>query len=317
MSILVCGSVAFDNIMIFDGRFKNHILPDQLHIINVAFLAPKMQIQYGGCAANIAYNLSLLDCEAYAMATVGKDFSKYADWMDIKGLSRKYISIVEDSYTPRAFIITDMDDNQITAFHPGAMEQSHINRVPTDGSIRLGILSPDGRDGMLQHAAQFKEASIPFMFDPGQGIPMFTKEELDYFIEQADWLACNDYEAQMICKHSGKTLQQLIDSVHACIVTKGSAGSTIYAGNQSYPIAAVEATNIQDPTGCGDAYRAGLLYGIARALDWQTTGRIAALLGAYKIACAGGQNHRFTKEAFAQRYADTFGQPLPFSLYRQ
>lgn len=312
MSILVCGSIAFDNIMVFEDRFKNHILPDKLHILNIAFLVPKMQLQYGGCAANIAYSLSLLGCEAYAMATVGKDFSDYAKWMDRKELSREYVHEVKDDYTPRAFIITDLDDNQITAFHPGAMNQSHINTVPTDGSISLGILSPDGREGMLQHAKQFNDAGIPFVFDPGQGIPMFTKEELNYFIDKADWLACNDYEAQMICKRSGKTLEQIVASVRACIVTKGNDGSTIYVADKVYKIPVVQATSIKDPTGCGDAYRAGLLYGLSRSLDWETTGRIASLLSTYKIECSGGQNHYFSKDEFTTRYTDSFGQFFSF-----
>ena len=310
MSILVCGSVAFDNIMVFNDRFSNHILANQLHILNVSFLVPDMHQQYGGCAGNIAYNLSLLDCEPYVMATVGKDFTDYGDWMDNCGINRDYIKVINDSYTPRAFIITDMDDNQITAFHPGAMEQCHINQVPTGKGIIIGIISPDGRDGMLQHALQFNEAGIPFIFDPGQGTPMFTEQELNHFIEQADWLACNDYEAQMICDRTNKTIEQITECLRAFIITRGDQGSTIHTRDKVYTISAVRADNAKDPTGCGDAYRAGLLYGLSKNLDWQTSGRIASLLGAYKVEHAGGQQHTFSKAEFQQRYAELYGDNI-------
>ena len=306
MSILVCGSVAFDNIMVFNDRFRNHILADQLHILNVSFLVPEMQQQYGGCAGNIAYNLSLLDCEPYVMATVGRDFDDYSKWMNRCGINRDYIKVIEDSYTPRAFIITDMDDNQITAFHPGAMDQCHINQVPTGKGIILGIISPDGREGMLQHAKQFKDAGIPFVFDPGQGTPMFTLEELNHFIKQADWLACNDYEAQMICERTNSTIEQITKQVRAFIVTQGDIGSMIYTQKKVYTIPAIRSEKPKDPTGCGDAYRAGLLYGLSKNLDWETTGRIASLLGAYKVECSGGQQHSFSKAEFRQRYAEIY-----------
>ncbi|MXX98986.1 MAG: carbohydrate kinase family protein, partial [Gammaproteobacteria bacterium] len=256
MSILVCGSVAFDNIMVFNDRFRNHILPDQLHILNVSFLVPDMHQQYGGCAGNIAYNLSLLGCEPYVMATVGTDFDDYRKWMDKCGMNREYIKVVDGTYTPRAFIITDMDDNQITAFHPGAMNQCHINKVPIGKGIVLGIISPDGRQGMLQHAQQFKNAGIPFVFDPGQGTPMFTVEELEYFIDQADWIACNDYEARMICERTSSTVEQITERVRAFIITQGEKGSLIYTREKVYTIPVVRPAQTKDPTGCGDAYRA-------------------------------------------------------------
>ncbi len=307
MSILVCGSVAFDNIMVFNDRFRNHILADQLHILNVSFLVPDMQQQYGGCAGNIAYNLSLLNCESYVMATVGKDFGDYGRWMDRCGINRDHIKVITDSYTSRAFIITDMDDNQITAFHPGAMEHCHINQVPAGEGIILGIISPDGREGMLQHAQQFKDTGIPFIFDPGQGTPMFTTEELDHFIDQADWLACNDYEAQMICERTNNSMEQITERVRAFIVTQGDKGSMIYTKEKVHTIPVIRAEKPKDPTGCGDAYRAGLLYGLSKNLDWETTGRIASLLGAYKVECSGGQQHSFSKAEFRQRYAEVYG----------
>ena len=307
MSVLICGSVAFDNIMVFNDRFRNHILADQLHILNVSFLVPEMQQQYGGCAGNIAYNLSLLDCDSYVMATVGKDFDDYGEWMEQCSINRDYIKVIEDSYTPRAFIITDMEDNQITAFHPGAMNQSHANQVPVGKGIVLGIISPDGREGMLQHAQQFKDADIPFVFDPGQGTPMFTMEELDHFIDQADWLACNDYEAQMICERTNNTIEQITARVQAFIITQGDKGSMIHTREKVYTIPAIRSDKAKDPTGCGDAYRAGLLYGLSKNLDWEITGRISSLLGTYKVECAGGQRHAFSKAEFRKRYAEVYG----------
>ena len=310
MSILICGSVAFDNIMVFNDRFRNHILADQLHILNVSFLVPDMQQQYGGCAGNIAYNLSLLGCEPYVMATVGRDFDEYGEWMNRCGVNQDYIKVIEDSYTSRAFIITDMDDNQITAFHPGAMNQCHINQVPIGKGIILGIISPDGREGMIQHAQQFNDAGIPFIFDPGQGTPMFTVEELDLFIDQADWLACNDYEAQMICERTNSTVSQIAERVRAFIITQGDKGSMIYTRDKVYTIPAIRSEKAKDPTGCGDAYRAGLLYGLSKNFNWETTGRIASLLGAYKVDCSGGQQHSFSKKEFRQSYAEIYGANL-------
>ena len=310
MSILICGSVAFDNIMVFHDRFRNHILADQLHILNVSFLVPEMHQQYGGCGGNIAYNLSLLDCEPYVMATVGKDFGDYGKWMDKCGINREYIQVVDDNYTSRAFIITDMDDNQITAFHPGAMNQSHINQVPVGMGIVIGIISPDGRDGMLQHAQQFNDAGIPFIFDPGQGTPMFTMEQLDYFIEKADWVACNDYEAHTICERTKQTVAQIANQVRAFIITQGDKGSMIHTRDKVHTIAAVRSVKAKDPTGCGDAYRAGLLYGLSNNFDWKTTGQMASLLAAYKVECAGGQQHSFTKDEFKQRYAELYGSDI-------
>lgn len=310
MSVLVCGSVAFDNIMNFHDRFKNHILPDKVHILSVAFLVPEMRQQFGGCAGNIAYSLGLLECDAYAMATVGQDFSDYAAWMDRHHVKRDYITAIEDAYTARAFVITDIDDNQITAFHPGAMDKCHTHQVPSNASITLGLISPEGREGMISHAQQMSELDIPFIFDPGQGLPMFQKAELNDFIGQAQWIACNSYESQMLCKRTGLTLEQLAQKVRAVIVTSGAEGSTIYHDGRSTEIPPVKANQLVDPTGCGDAYRAGLIYGICKELDWETTGRIASLMGAYKVECAGGQGHHFSLQEFEERFKESFGSSI-------
>ncbi|MEY8241060.1 MAG: carbohydrate kinase family protein, partial [Cycloclasticus sp.] len=291
MSALICGSMAFDTIMVFHDQFKNHIMPDKVHMLNVCFLVPNLRREFGGCAGNIAYNLHLLGEEALPMATVGKDFGPYADWMSEKGVSQQYLLTLDDDYTGQAYITTDMDDNQITAFHPGAMGRSELNRVPKDAGIKLGIVSPDGRDGMIQHAQQFVEAGIPFIFDPGQGLPMFDGDELKAFIEQATWVTVNDYEAEMMQEKTGLSPHEIASQVEALIVTKGAQGSLIYSQGKRLDIPAAKASAVVDPTGCGDAYRAGLLYGLMNDLDWDITGRIASLMGAIKIAHAGTQNH--------------------------
>ncbi len=310
MTALICGSFAYDTIMVFRDRFKHHILPDKVHILNVSFLVPEMRREFGGCAGNIAYNLKLLGGEPLPMATVGHDFGPYAAWMDRCGISRSHIRVLEDTYTGQAFITTDMDDNQITAFHPGAMSRSHENRVSDANGVSLGIVSPDGRDGMLQHAAQFAAAGIPFIFDPGQGMPMFGGEELLDFVEQATWLALNDYEAQLFQERTGKTLAQLAQRAKAVVVTLGAGGSQVYTDGKCIDIPPATARRVADPTGCGDAYRAGLLYGLMNRMDWETTGRIAALLGAIKIEHHGTQNHRFTRPEFDTRFRETFGYSL-------
>ncbi|MHB8746379.1 MAG: carbohydrate kinase family protein [Gammaproteobacteria bacterium] len=310
MTALICGSFAFDTIMVFPDQFKNHILPDKVHILNVSFLVPEMRREFGGCAGNIAYNLKLLGGEGVPMGTVGRDFDSYAQWIDRCGISRKYLRVVADSYTAQAFITTDLDDNQITAFHPGAMNSSHLNEVPTDAGIRLGIVSPDGRDGMLEHAAQFKAANIPFIFDPGQGLPMFGGAELTAFIDQASWVTVNDYECELLQERTGLTPQAIAERIDALIVTLGAKGSHIYTQNKRIEIPSAKISSAVDPTGCGDAYRAGLLYGIMNQLDWETTGRIAALMGAMKIEHPGTQNHSFTKDEFAARFKNEFGSAL-------
>lgn len=308
---LICGSIAFDTIMVFEDRFKNHILPDKIHLLNVSFFVPQMRREYGGCAANIAYNLRLLGDVGVPMATVGRDFSGlYSDWLQQAGVPLDHVKVIEQEHTAQAFITTDLDDNQINAFHPGAMSQSHLNQVTDAQDIGIGIVAPDGREGMIQHAAQFAAAGIPFIFDPGQGLPMFGGEELRRFIGQATWVAVNDYEWQLMQEKTGLTAQQIAQQVQALIVTRGAQGSVIYADGQEYGIPTAQASAVVDPTGCGDAYRAGLLHGLLRGLDWPTTGRIASLMGSIKIESRGTQNHRFTVGEFERRYQGSFGQPV-------
>lgn len=307
MRTLICGSLAFDSIMVFHDHFKHHILPDKIHILNVSFLVPDMRREFGGCAGNIAYNLKLLDGEPVIMATVGEDFSPYATRLEKLGLSRECIRQVDSSYTAQAFITTDLSDNQITAFHPGAMNQSHLNDVRTAKSIGLGIVSPDGREGMLTHCAQFHDAGIPFVFDPGQGMPLFNGEELLQMVRQADYVTLNDYEAELLQARTEKTLEQLAQEVKALVVTKGAEGAEIYADGKKFAIPTAPVREVLDPTGCGDAFRAGLLHGIAHGLDWESTGRLASLMGAIKIEHRGGQNHAPTRAEIETRYAEAFG----------
>ena len=308
MSTLICGSIAYDNIMVFHDRFKNHILPEQIHILNVAFLVPEMRREFGGCAGNIAYSLKLLGGEPEIMATVGDDAAPYLARLDKLGLSRTHVRQVADCFTAQAFITTDLDDNQITAFHPGAMTYSHYNQIADAKDATLGIVAPDGRDGMISHARNFAAAGIPFVFDPGQGLPMFSGDELMDFMKLADYACFNDYEAKMACDRTGRTLAQLAGEVKALIVTRGGEGSHIYADGQLHEIPCVTADALVDPTGCGDAYRSGLLYGIAKGWDWVQTGRLAAVMGSIKIAHRGGQNHHPDRQEIAKRFAKAFGQ---------
>lgn len=310
MSALICGSFAYDTIMVFHDRFKNHILPDKVHILNVAFHVPDMRREFGGCAANIAYNLKLLGGEPLPMGTVGTDFAPYAEWMDKHGISRKHVTVVDGTYTAQAFITTDLDDNQIIAFHPGAMDHAHRNKIEDASGVKIGMISPDGRTGMLEHATEFAEAGIPFIFDPGQGLPLFGGEELMDFIAKATYVCVNDYESQLICDRTGLSPHEIAERVEALIVTRGGKGSEIYLPNHRIDIPAAQAREVIDPTGCGDAYRAGLLYGLMNGLDWEVTGRIAALMGAIKIEHHGTQNHRFTRDEFAERYRESFGHAL-------
>jgi adenosine kinase len=307
MSALICGSMAYDTIMVFHDKFKNHILPEKVHILNVSFLVPVMRREYGGCAGNIAYNLNLLGEEPLIMATVGHDFEPYTQWLGQNGLSSEYIKALDDSYTGQAYITTDEEGNQITAFHPGAMSFSHLNSVPTSGNVKIGIVSPDGKEGMQLHASQFKELDIPFIFDPGQGMPMFNGEELLQMLDQATWLTLNDYESELMQERTGLTLEELAEKVEAVIITLGGKGSKIYTKGAYIDIPPAQPKEILDPTGCGDAYRAGLLYGLLNDLGWETTGRVASLMGAIKIEHNGTQNHFFNMEDFQQRYFENFG----------
>ena len=311
MSVLICGSMAYDHIMVFQDQFKNHILPDKVHILNVSFLVPEMRREFGGCAGNIAYNLNLLDTSlALPMATVGKDFESYAYWMDSHNINRKYIKVIEDAYTAQAFITTDLDDNQITAFHPGAMNHSQENNISDVSSCSLGIVSPDGRDGMLKHAQQFTEKNIPFIFDPGQGLPMFNGEELIQFIEQANWVTVNDYEWQMMKEKTGLSKKEITEKVEALIVTRGGEGSHIYTKEGLIEVPIVEPESFSDPTGCGEAYRAGLLYGLVNNMDIEIAGKIASLMGSIKISCHGTQNHTFTIDEFMSQLESKFGYKI-------
>ncbi|MFI4891019.1 MAG: carbohydrate kinase family protein [Steroidobacterales bacterium] len=309
---LICGSVAYDTILVFRDRFKSHILPEQLHILNVSFLVPEMRREFGGCAANIAYGVKLLGDLGVPMATAGHDFAPYRDRLQALGISVDHITVIPDQFTAQAYITTDLDDNQITAFHPGAMMEAHRNRV-TDvrTGIALGIVAPDGRQAMIEHAAQFAAAEIPFIFDPGQGLPMFDADELKTFIAQSTWVAVNDYEWGMLRLKTGLTAADVMHQVDALIVTRAAEGSVIYAQGRTIEVPSAKPRAIVDPTGCGDAYRAGLIHGLLRGLDWETTGRVAALMGAIKIENRGPQNHRFKAEEFAQRFHDNFGDLQP------
>ncbi len=311
-SALICGSVAFDTILVFPDRFKSHILPDQLHILNVAFLVPEMRREFGGCAANIAYGLQLLGDRGLPMAAAGHDFAGYRARLVALGVPVEHIREVPDAFTAQAYITTDLDDNQITAFHPGAMQSAHLNRIAALdpavlADIALGIVAPDGREAMIQHAAEFVAAGIPFIFDPGQGLPMFGDEELRTFLGQASWVTVNDYEWEMLQQKTGLKAADLMERVEALVVTRAAEGSVIYTKGRTLVIPPARPHAVVDPTGCGDAYRAGLIHGLLRSLDWETTGRVAALMGAIKIESRGPQNHRFTAAGFRQRFRDNFG----------
>jgi adenosine kinase len=310
MRTLICGSLAFDSIMVFQDHFKHHILPDKIHMLNVSFLVPEMRREFGGCAGNIAYNLKLLDGEPVIMATVGDDFGIYAERLDALGISREAIRTMPGSFTAQAFITTDLADNQITAFHPGAMFFSHENDASKAHDIGLGIVSPDGRDGMLNHCRQFHAAGIPFVFDPGQGMPLFSGDELLEMVKLADYVTLNDYEAELLQARTEQSLDTLAAQVKCLVVTRGEAGSQFYVDGQTIDIPVVPAPAVVDPTGCGDAFRAGLLYGIAHGWDWETTGQLASVMGSIKIEQRGGQNHAPSRADIAELLKRTFGKTL-------
>ncbi len=307
MSTLICGSFAYDTIMVFPDSFKNHIIPEQVHILNVCFMVPDMRREFGGCAGNIAYNLNLLGGDALPMGTVGHDFAPYRARLHELNISDRFVTELADTYTAQAFITTDLDDNQIIAFHPGAMSRAHHNHVGDADGVTLGIVAPDGRDAMLQHAADFRARGIPFVFDPGQGLPMFSGDELGNFIDAAEWVIVNDYESKMLCEKTGLSAEQIAARVGALIVTLGARGAVVHAGGRTTEIEPVPAASAVDPTGCGDAFRGGLLYGLAEGLDWPTTGRIASLMGSIKIGHHGTQNHRVSLDEFEQRFREAFG----------
>jgi adenosine kinase len=288
--IAICGSYAFDSIMNFHDKFKNHILPDKTHMLNVAFLVPTMRREFGGCAGNIAYNANLLGLDITPVATVGSDFTPYMEWLKKCNIDTSFIKIIENQYTGQAFITTDEDDNQITAFHPGAMGEAHTQDV-MDTGCGLGIVSPDGKFGMIKHAKDFADNNIPFIFDPGQGLPMFDKGELLTFIDQATWICVNDYEAEMLSRTTSLTISEIASKVEAMIITKGSKGCEIITAKKTISIAGEKAELVADPTGCGDSFRAGVLYGIIHNWDWEQTAQLANSIGAIKVAHQGTQNH--------------------------
>ena len=310
MTALICGSMAFDTVMVFNGRFRDHILPDRIHLLNVSFLVPSLRRNFGGCAGNIAYNVGLLGGAGVPMATVGHDFGPYGHWLRERSIDLTHVRVIDGEFTAQAFITTDLDDNQITAFHPGAMNHSHVVQVPRADGITLGVVAPDGREGMQLHAEQFAAAGIPLLFDPGQGLPMFDGEELRSFIARSAWVAVNDYEGQMLQERTGLSHAEIARQLRALIVTRGAEGSVIYADGREIVIPAARPDAVVDPTGCGDAYRAGLIFGLQNGLDWETTGRVASLMGAIKIAHAGTQQHRFTRDEFEDRFLASFGRTL-------
>ncbi|HEX7055491.1 MAG TPA: carbohydrate kinase family protein [Burkholderiales bacterium] len=308
MSILVTGSVAYDTIMVFPDRFRNHLLADQLHILNVCFLTPEMRREFGGTAANIAYNLRLLGEDSLVMATVGEDIDPYLARLEKLGIATRLLKRIAGQFTAQAFITTDLDDNQITAFHPGAMNFAHENRISRSLGATLAIIAPDGKQGMLEHARQCAAEGIRFLFDPGQGLPMFSGDELNGILGEASFVAVNDYEGRLLEEKTGRRLEDIARGVEALVCTLGAKGSLIYAGGQRHEIPCVEAQAVVDPTGCGDAYRAGLLYGIVHGWDWPRTGRLAAVMGAIKIAQRGAQNHAPSRDEIEERYRRAFGQ---------
>jgi len=310
MSALICGSLAYDTIMVFQDQFKNHILPDKVHILNVSFLVPRMRREFGGCAGNIAYNLRLLGDDPIPMATVGQDFAPYRQWFAEHGIRLDRIKELPELFTAQAFITTDLDDNQITAFHPGAMMRSHENHVRDVEGATFGIVAPDGRDAMLQHATEFKAAGIPFIFDPGQAMPLFNGEEFRHFIDQADYVVVNDYESNLLQERTGWNEDVIASKVNAYVITQGPKGSRILTREKTHLIPPAHERRITDPTGCGDAYRAGLIFGLMRNYELPACGRMASLMGALKIEHPGTQNQRFTYAEFAEQFRQQFGYAL-------
>jgi adenosine kinase len=291
MASLICGSLAFDSIMTFEGRFAEQILPDQLHILNVSFLVPALRRDFGGCAGNIAYSLKLLGGTPLPMATLGSDGADYLARLQHLGIATDYVRSIADSYTAQAMIMTDRDNNQITAFHPGAMMQAHVTRVEKRADIKLGIISPDGRDAMLQHAEQFRAADIPFVFDPGQGLPMFNGEELATFIDQSTWVTVNDYEGKMLCERTGLSLADISRRVQGLVVTLGAHGCEVWTQGEKTVVPPVQAQAVVDPTGCGDAWRGALLFGLEQGWSLARCAALGNQVGARKIAQRGPQNY--------------------------
>ncbi|OZB59294.1 MAG: carbohydrate kinase family protein [Lysobacterales bacterium 14-68-21] len=310
MSAVICGSLAYDTIMVFQDQFKNHILPDQVHILNVSFLVPRMRREFGGCAGNIAYNLKLLGADPLPVAAVGQDFAPYRQHLVECGIRLDHVREYSEQFTPQCFITTDLDNNQITAFHPGAMSSAHENHVKDIPEISFAIVAPDSREAMLQHVDEFAARGVPFIFDPGQAMPLFDGSEFRSMIEKATYVIVNDYESQLLQTRTGWSADEIASRVDAYIVTQGPRGSVIHAGGTKHIIPAARERRIVDPTGCGDAYRAGLIFGIMQGRDWPTIGRMASLMGALKVEHPGTQNQRFTYDQFQAEFHDQFGYAL-------
>jgi adenosine kinase len=305
--VLISGSVAYDTIMVFDGYFKDHILADRVHMLNVSFLAPSLKREFGGCAANIAYNVAMLGGQASILAAVGSDGAEYVRRLAALGIDTASILQVADQYTAQAFITTDLADNQITAFHPGAMGSAHRVGVADAAPAAWGIVAPNGKDAMLRHAGEFAARRVSWIFDPGQALPMFSGGELRALIAQADAVTVNDYESKLLSEKTGLDEAQIARQVDAMIVTRGGDGSVLHAGGRTETIAAVRVADPVDPTGCGDAYRGGLLFGLAAGMGWSRAARLGSVLGAMKIETSGPQNHRFDRAAVAERFASAYG----------
>lgn len=310
MSALICGSLAYDTIMVFPDQFKNHILPDKVHVLNVSFLVPRMRREFGGCAGNIAYNLKLLGGEPVPMATVGQDFAPYREHFQDCGITLAQVKEIEGLFTAQAFITTDLDDNQITAFHPGAMMRSYENHVRDVAGVKFGIVGPDGYEAMLQNSREFAECGIPFIFDPGQAMPLFNGDELKQMIEQATYVTVNDYESSLLEERTGLSTRAIAERVEAYIITRGGKGSEVHTSKGELMVPAASPIRVVDPTGCGDAYRAGLIFGLMKGMDMATAGRIASLMGAIKIEHLGPQNQRFDYDEFAEQFRQQFGYAL-------
>lgn len=311
MTTLICGSLAYDNIMTFEGRFREHILPDQVHILNISFLVPSMRREFGGCAGNIAYGLKMIGGEPLIMATLGEiDAQRYLERLDSLAIRRDCVRVLPNTHSAQAMITTDQENNQITAFHPGAMLMSHLNRVSDAPDVTLGIVAPDGPRGMCEHAEQFAQQDIPFMFDPGQQLPILDGEQLRCMIELATYVAVNDYEAKLLSDKTGWSITDIVNRVDALIVTLGAQGATIHHRKGIDAIPVVPAERIVEPTGCGDAFRSGLLYGIENGLDWATTGRLASLMGSIKIAHQGPQTYTLNRAEINARFEAAFGYSL-------
>ena len=296
MSIIVCGSVAYDNLMDFEGSFGDYILPDQIHILSVAFTVPNLRKEFGGCAGNIAYNMKLLGMDPIINAAVGQDFDAYNQWLQKNDISTDNIKVIQDKYTPQCFITTDVNNNQLTSFHPGAMDDSHLNPISNRNDIEIAIIAPDGKLGTIKHAQEINDKNIPLIFDPGQGIVLFNKEEISNLVEMADYVVLNEYESTLLAEIMGEDITEIAKTLKAAVVTKGANGSDILVGDDLIHIEPISVENEADPTGCGDAYRSGLIYGIVNDLTWEQTGKLGSILGAIKVSHNGTQNHSFILE---------------------